>query len=360
MARVYKRGDRSKDRFYYADYIDAHGQRHRERVSPNKRHAEEYLARKLAEAAERKLLPHRLVGEKTFAEFAEYYLAHYAPTLGWRDDVKRMLRAWMKHLGDVRLREITPAMIQARLTERRQSVKPSTTNRDRSVIHRVLTLAVQHGELDRNPCQACRPLSERNARSRYLSVEEANALVAVCSGVLRAVVLVGLNSGARKSELVDLKWRDVDFASKTLTFTQTKNGSLRRVPMNDTVVHTLKRLRRYGEFVFMEDGRRVRHIYKPFKVACRRAGLADVTLHTMRHTFISHALMAGIDPRTVAHIVGHKTLTMVMRYAHVAPSHATRAVDRVRLGEPDRVEDAVVPFGRVASRRGPGRRTAGA
>ncbi len=344
MARIYRRRDRPRDVYWYADYTDAAGNRQRDRVSPVKKDAQEYLNRKLAEVAERKLLPHRLSGDKRFHEWCEYYLLHVAPTLRWRVDVERILRGWMAHLGDVRLREITAAMIQERLTARRRTTAPATTNRALAVIRRVLNLAVQHGELDRNPCQAIKALRERNGRVRFLSIEEAQALVDACSGVVRAIVLVALNTGGRKSEILNLRWQDVEMASKTLTFMDTKNSVPRRVPMNDVVVEVLKRLARHGEYVFMEPGRRVLHLKRPFANACARAGLTDVTLHTLRHSFVSHAMMAGLDPRTIAHIVGHKSLTMVMRYSHIAPAHATRAIERVRLGEPDRIgEGAPAP-----------------
>lgn len=348
MARLYRRRDRPADLFYWADFEDEAGKRQRVRVSPNKRDAQEFLARKLADVAARKLLPHHAAGEKRLKEWAEYYVTHVASTLRWRRDVERILRAWMEHLGDCRLRDITPAMIQARLTERRRTMTPATTNRDRAVLHRLLAVAVQHGELDRNPCQAIRPLRERNARTRFLSEEEACRLVNACSGSLRDIVLVLLNTGGRKGEVLNLRRQDVDFASKTITFADTKNGSVRKVPMNNVVIDVLRRLKRQGEFVFMNGGRRVIHIEHPFKTACRRAGLKDVTLHTLRHTFISHATMAGVDPRTIAQIVGHRTMTMVLRYSHLSAEHATRAVDRVRLGGADRVGEGgspgIVPF----------------
>ena len=132
-----------------------------------------------------------------------------------------------------------------------------------------------------------------------------------------------------------------------LAFVDTKNGQRRDIPMNDVVRSTLKRLPRRGEYVFTYKGEGMVSVGPAFKRALKAAGIEDFRFHDLRHTFASHAAMAGIDIRTLQQLLGHKSLQMTMRYAHLAPDHAMRAVQRVKLGGADtEVREVVIPFGR--------------
>ena len=77
----------------------------------------------------------------------------------------------------------------------------------------------------------------------------------------------------------------------------------------------------------MESGNRYSNIRRSFTTACRPAGIKDFHFHDLRHTFASQLVMAGIDLTTIKELLGHKTLTMTLRYAHLAPSHKVKAVD---------------------------------
>ena len=81
-------------------------------------------------------------------------------------------------------------------------------------------------------------------------------------------------------------------------------------------------------YVFTDnEGNRFKDVKKSFKSACRRAGIKDFRFHDLRHTFASHLVMAGVDITTVKELLGHKSLTMTLRYSHLAPSHKVKAVD---------------------------------
>ena len=82
-------------------------------------------------------------------------------------------------------------------------------------------------------------------------------------------------------------------------------------------------------YVFYDpvSGKPYQDVKRSFNTACKRAGIRDFHFHDLRHTFASHLIMAGIDITTVKELLGHKTLTMTLSYAHLAPSHKVKAVD---------------------------------
>jgi integrase len=109
----------------------------------------------------------------------------------------------------------------------------------------------------------------------------------------------------------------------------TKSGKRREIPINEAVRQTLQGLVRHLEspYVFTDvKGKRFQDVQRAFHSACRRAGITDFTFHDLRHTFASHLVMAGVDLTTVKELLGHKSLSMTLRYAHLAPSHKVKAV----------------------------------
>ena len=118
----------------------------------------------------------------------------------------------------------------------------------------------------------------------------------------------------------------------------TKNGERREIPINATLRETLEELYRGTKerprridvpWVFYDPstGKPYKSVKRSFASACRRAKIKDFHFHDLRHTFASHLVMAGVDLTTVKELLGHKTLTMTLRYAHLAPSHKVKAVD---------------------------------
>ena len=111
----------------------------------------------------------------------------------------------------------------------------------------------------------------------------------------------------------------------------TKNGERREIPINDTLRQSLQAITRRLDslYVFYDPatGNRYQDIKRSFKTALKKAGIRDFHFHDLRHTFASHLVMAGIDVTTVKELLGHKTLTMTLRYSHLAPAHKVKAVD---------------------------------
>lgn len=195
-----------------------------------------------------------------------------------------------------------------------------------------------------NPCRSVARPRANPARQRYLSPDEAAAVVAAMpAGPARAFVVVALNTGLRRGELTALRWADVDFVARRLYVRTSKTGEGRAVPINDAAEAALRALQPgpAASLVFPgRGGRPLANGYrKSFDAALARVGLADVRFHDLRHTFASHLVGAGVPLGTVAQLMGHTTTAMTMRYAHLAPDVADAAVAAlgVRLGEGGRV-----------------------
>src|SRR5262249_23471264 len=152
-------------------------------------------------------------------------------------------------------------------------------------------------------------------------------------------ILAALQTGARRSELLALKWADVDMKAATITFTETKNGDSRTVPMTNRMMGLLTSLLRPLDRLSL-----VLPEWDPpaLTVAlgrlARNLGLADLRFHDLRHDAASMPTMAGVPQRTIMALLGHRDPRMTLRYQHLSPEHfrdAVRTLDRNQNGGPN-------------------------
>ncbi len=148
---------------------------------------------------------------------------------------------------------------------------------------------------------------------------------------LRPIVIVALNTGMRKGEILRLRWRDIDWTERTITILLTKTNEVRTVPMNEAVRQALGALKSTeGEYVFSRDGvTPLGEIRKSFAAALQKAKIQEFRFHDLRHTFASHLVMRGCDLRTVQQLLGHKQIAMTMRYSHLSKAHLADAVEKL-------------------------------
>ena len=135
------------------------------------------------------------------------------------------------------------------------------------------------------------------------------------------------NTGARRNEALNMTWDDVDMKNGRITFRQTKSGKNRLVPFNGILTDVFRRMERTGEkpFPFLPD-----FVTKTFKKVVRESGVKDLSVHSLRHTFASHMVMAGVDIKTVSELLGHSSVRVTETYAHLMPSHLKASVERLR------------------------------
>jgi len=218
---------------------------------------------------------------------------------------------------------------------------PATCNKYLIVLARVLNLAVKEWRLmDRNPAADISKKKEPRGRVRFLSDAEREALLDACAASdwkgLHTLVMLAISTGARRGELINLKWSDVDLKSARAAVHDTKNGDSRVLPLVGKALDALRELRLQNgarsEYVFPQasgfPGPYV-HFDGYWQDALTAAKLEDFRFHDLRHTTASYLASQGASLLEIADTLGHRTLNMVKRYAHLAQSHKVRAIEKM-------------------------------
>jgi integrase len=328
---LYQRG-----KSWYYDFL-YRGERYTGCIGPvSKTVAKEVLAKKKAEAVEdRYELPSKKPSPR-LDEFVHEYLAYYRANRR-PSSVRRYecaYRAVQPTFGHLRLSEITPLALERYKRQRKQDgVSEVTINRELAFLKNLFTKAMEWSHATENPVKYVRLYREDNGRVRVLSPEEETCLLASCPSQVKPLVITALHTGFRASELLSLTWDDVDFRRQTITVqaAYAKNGESRAVPMNHTLTEALKSVKLdqlQGHWVFCNRrGAQYGRSFRPtFERAVGKAGISNFRFHDLRHTFASRLVMAGVDLPTVKELLGHKDISMTMRYAHLSSDHKRTAV----------------------------------
>jgi len=317
---VYKVGN-----IWYIDYY-YEGRRLREAVGENKMDARDAFEARKGEIRTGKfhLKRDNLIPFKSFAkEYMEYAKTNKRSWL--RDETA--LKPLESHLKSLALSNINPKHIEDYKRIRLEKVKPATINRELAVLSFMFSLAVKWQYADTNPVKEVKSLQERKIEIQILDKEKAERLIEFASDRLRPIVIVALNTGMRKGELLNLRWNDIDFIDYYIFIKESKSGHARKVPMNSTVAETLKNCKREADFIFYDlKTKKPVVVDNHFKTACKKAGVPDLRFHDLRHTAATQMVMNGIDLVTVKEILGHSRIETTMRYAHPTPENKRKAV----------------------------------
>jgi integrase len=174
-------------------------------------------------------------------------------------------------------------------------------------------------------------LKENNMRKRYLTDGEVARLLSECKHAshLWRVVFTVLNTGMRRKEVLGLKWDQI--RDGIIYLTDTKMSEPREIPVNDDLATMFKEIRRdkglASPYVFTWGGKKIKSVSYGLNAACRRAGIANFRFHDLRHTFASQLVIRGASLKEVQELLGHKTMTMTLRYAHLAQEQKKVAVN---------------------------------
>ncbi len=284
----------------------------------------------------------------TFAAFAERWLREYVMVENKRSEqyTKRLvLRAHLlPAFGRLQLTEITTAEVDRfKRQALNAGLKPKSVNNYLTILSKCLKTAMDWEVIEAMP--RVRLLKTLMPDFRYLSEPELQALISAADGVWQAAILFGARTGLRFSELSALRWEDVDLEQRLVTvrrgrvlgeFESPKNYRIRHIRLITEVVEMLRRRSRGPTglvFTFQDRVLSPKAASRHLHTICKRAGSVPHGWHVLRHTFASHLAQKGASLQALQRLLGHSSITMVLRYAHLSSSYLA---ETMQLLEPTR------------------------
>lgn len=205
-----------------------------------------------------------------------------------------------------------------------------TTNRLMVLLRYVFNLAIKWDipGITKNPTNGIPLFDANNARERYLTREEVQRLCDVLaeskSEMLHNIVLMLILTGARKHEVLEAKWPDFNLAQRFWRIPRTKSGKVRFIPLSDSVLELLNTIPRAEDSQFLfpssKPPEHLTRLESSWNNARKKAGLDDLRIHDLRHSFASFLVNSGRTLYEVQQLLGHANMKMTQRYAHLAPS----------------------------------------
>lgn len=281
----------------------------------------------------------------TVADLIDRYIKQVLPTKPKKaSDRQQQLKWWKERLGYYALAEVTPALLAECRDELSNGLTPRGTQRSPATVVQYMTaispafaLAVSEwGWLDDSPMSKVKKPTEPRGRVRFLDDTERAKLLTACqqssNPVLYLCVILALSTGMRQGELMGLQWVDVNLKDGFIILHETKNGERRRVAL---VGHALALLKEHAKirrldtgllFPSTRDPHKPIQLEKAFHTALQRANINDFKWHDLRHCTASYLAMNGASLAEIAEVLGHKTLNMVKRYAHLSDGHVSNVV----------------------------------
>lgn len=285
----------------------------------------------------------------TLAEAIERYLEHVSsqkrPNSDHRDRIAA--KAILEKFGqEISLTDVSSQRLANYRDSRIKQVTPSTIQKEFALLSHLFNVARREWGLPiSNPVSDISKPKIKNERTRFLTFEEAQKLLDTAmtsrNKKLYHYLLLLMHTGMRPSEAAGLTWGNIDLDARIVKLYVTKTD-MRSVPLTQKATETLQSIRPEdalgSTLVFLPNDSNLTmllknrpnlYFRKAYDTVRKKVGLEDVHLHDLRHTAASHLLMAGADLRTLAEILGHKTLQMVLRYTHLLNDHKLNAVDRI-------------------------------
>ncbi len=286
----------------------------------------------------------------TLAEMIDRYARDVLPTKPKNaQNQLRQLNWWKAEIGSYTLADVTPSLIaQCRdkltggITKQGKPRTPATANRYMAALSVAFTTAMKEwGWIDDTPMRKVTKGKESRGRVRFLSDEERVRLLKACkespNAYLYPVVVLALSTGMRAGEIMGLTWDVVDLNRGRAILHETKNDERRAVAIAGHALEQVKELAKVrridSNLLFPSKGATQQKPQKgmdlraPWKAATKKAELQDFRFHDLRHSAASYLAMNGASLAEIAEVLGHKTLQMVKRYAHLSEGHTARVVE---------------------------------
>ncbi len=347
MAKVRKRGNS-----YQIDYFDPDGKRVRKSFT-KKKDAEAELGKRVSLIVEGRYLDIKKECKTTLKEVLNKYKENYQDQASYQTQKKFSVENFHNYFGELTLisniryvdLETYRNHLKRKLTTHGAIRKDATINREMSCLRHIFRKAVEWDMIEQSPFDKGRSLQlkENNKRLRFLNDDEISNLLNNCNGYVHDIIFCAINTGMRRGEILGLKWSQI--RNGFIYLRKTKTSEPRQIPINDDLQVMFDRLRdglpasnvvdlggkpvkpMDSEYVFTYNGKPISSIKRAFNTATRGVNIEDFRFHDLRHTFASQVLLRGGDLKDIQELLGHKTMTMTLRYAHLTQEHKKRAVN---------------------------------
>jgi len=212
----------------------------------------------------------------------------------------------------------------------------ATINRYCSLLSKMFNLLIADGKITKNPCHFSLKLRENNFKIRYLTVEEQNRMFKCLNKKefehIKPIIICALYTGMRKSEILKLKWSQIDFDNGYIDILKSKSGKERKIPLAQKLKNELLKMGKNGEeFVFINPDTQKPYfdIKKSFASLLKKAEITNFRFHDLRHTVATRLVESGIDLLIVQELLGHANIQTTMRYAHPVPERKQIAINKL-------------------------------
>lgn len=334
--------------WWWLDYTDAEGKRHRKKAAPDYDTAKKMYREMMTGIAKGEFLGLKDVGLSVRRFVEEKYWPTVKGTLTTHE-ARRSFSILKLHIlprfGACTLSKVRAEDIDRWQSERIAKASPGTVRKEMMRFKHVLNCAVKWRYIRDSPAKSVQEVKTPPGRVRYLTPEERSVLLDQVRPEIGLYVEAALQTGARRGELCGLRWTDVDMRTRTVSFPKTKNGDRRTVPITDTFYRLLQRLPRpldhqAGVLPTLSPDA----ITKGFGRLVRALGFSNLKFHDLRHDVASTLTMAGVPQRTIMEILGHKDPRMTLRYQHLAPEHLKNAMVALEAKVVERVAEQIPPI----------------
>lgn len=270
---------------------------------------------------------------KLAEEYMKYSKAEKKPK-SYKEDERMLNCILLKRFGCKKLEEITTYEIQQIHHELRDTLYAA--NRVRSLLNRMFNLAIQWQWTSTNPVIGVKKYKEQK-RNRWLNDQEVQQLFAVLESYhdqnVANVVRLLLLTGSRKGEALGATWDQFDLEKGVWTKPDhsTKQKKMEHVPLSLQTIEMLNEMKAYSSSLYLFPGRVPGHplkdIKKGWKTICAKAGIPEVRIHDLRHTYASHLVSSGLSLSIVGKLLGHTQAATTQRYAHLADASLRQATE---------------------------------
>ena len=301
---------------------------------PTKKEAIQF-SQKIEGSIQEQLAFTSLDNKLTFKELAGDYIVKECTIKRPKEQASK-LEFWVKHIGIKQVNNISSSDIYNTLDCLPDHLSNATYNRYKAAASVVFNYACRQYNLTSNPIGLIPSKPEDNHRVRYLSTSERNRLLNACKEAawskLYLLVLVAITTGARRGELLSLRWNDIDFERQTAYVKTTKNGQPKVLPLTDDVIKELTKFKQQDDSLIFNSEIKPDKAFcfnKQWKKALDIAKVEDFTFHCLRHTCASYLAMSGASLLEIADVLGHKQISVTQRYAHLCIDHKEKLISKV-------------------------------